>query len=120
MSSLALILVFIAGAAVSLTSSWVLVSRLERVGARLGFSEALLGLAAILASGIALHRRVIALEGVVAVGVSVVCLLVVVGTVPAPVGLGATAAILGAYLLLLSAGPARLGRWASTRGGRCG
>jgi cation:H+ antiporter len=154
MSSLALIFIFIAGAGVSLTSSWVLVSRLERVGARLGFSEALLGmvaamaadapeitasvtalsggqsrigagvilgsnvfnlaallgLAAILAGGIALHRRVIAMEGVVAVWVSAVCLVVVVGAVPASVGLGLAAVILGAYLLLLGAGPARL-RW---------
>ena len=37
-------------AVVSLATSWVLVSRLERVGERLGFSEALLGLVAALAA----------------------------------------------------------------------
>jgi cation:H+ antiporter len=37
-------------AAVSLAVSWLLVSRLERVGARLGLSEALLGLVAALAA----------------------------------------------------------------------
>ena len=39
---------FVLGAAVSLGASWVLVSRLERVGARLGLSEALLGMLAAL------------------------------------------------------------------------
>lgn len=41
---------FVIGAAVSLATSWVLVSRLERLGARLGFSEALLGVVAALAA----------------------------------------------------------------------
>ena len=41
---------FVVGAVVSLATSWVLVSRLERVGERLGFSEALLGMAAALAA----------------------------------------------------------------------
>jgi cation:H+ antiporter len=45
-----LVLVFVAGAAVSLATSWLLVSRLERVGARLGFSEGLLGMVAALAA----------------------------------------------------------------------
>jgi cation:H+ antiporter len=45
-----LVLVFLAGAAVSLATSWLLVSRLERIGARLGLSEALLGLLAALAA----------------------------------------------------------------------
>ena len=35
---------FLAGAMISLATSWLLVSRLERVGERLGLSEALLGL----------------------------------------------------------------------------
>ena len=42
--------VFLAGALVSLGASWVLVSRLERVGERLGLSEALLGVVAALAA----------------------------------------------------------------------
>lgn len=41
---------FFVGAAVSLGSSWVVVSRIERVGARLGASEALLGLVSALAA----------------------------------------------------------------------
>lgn len=41
---------FLAGAIVSLATSWLLVSRLERVGERLGLSEALLGLVAALAA----------------------------------------------------------------------
>lgn len=41
---------FLAGALVSLATSWVLVSRLERVGERLGLSEALLGIVAALAA----------------------------------------------------------------------
>jgi Ca2+/Na+ antiporter len=41
---------FVLGAAVSLVTSWVLVSRLERVGERLGLSEALLGMVAALAA----------------------------------------------------------------------
>ena len=41
---------FLVGAVVSLATSWVLVSRLERVGERLGLSEALLGMVAALAA----------------------------------------------------------------------
>ena len=41
---------FALGAGISLATSWVLVSRLERVGERLGLSEALLGMVAALAA----------------------------------------------------------------------
>ena len=41
---------FVLAAAISLVTSWVLVVRLERVGARLGLSEALLGMLAALAA----------------------------------------------------------------------
>jgi cation:H+ antiporter len=41
---------FVVGAAVSLVTSWVLVTRLERLGERLGLSEALLGVVAALAA----------------------------------------------------------------------
>ena len=41
---------FVVGAVVSLSMSWVLVSRLERVGERFGLSEALLGMVAALAA----------------------------------------------------------------------
>ena len=44
------VVAFAAGALVSLAVSWVLVSRLERVGERLGLSEALLGIVAALAA----------------------------------------------------------------------
>jgi len=41
---------FVLGAAISLLASWLLVSRLERIGERLAFSEALLGIVAALAA----------------------------------------------------------------------
>lgn len=41
---------FLAGAMISLATSWLLVSRLQRVGERLGLSEALLGLVPALAA----------------------------------------------------------------------
>ena len=50
MSDALLGFVFAAAATVSLSTSWVFVSRLERVGARLGFTEALLGVLAALAA----------------------------------------------------------------------
>ena len=43
-------LLFAAGVAVSLVASWLLVSRLERLGERAAFSEAWLGLVAALAA----------------------------------------------------------------------
>lgn len=51
MSDALLAVVFLFGAAVSLGASWVLVARLERLGARLGLSEALVGMLAALAAG---------------------------------------------------------------------
>lgn len=50
MSNGLLVLAFGLSAMLSLSTSWVLVSRLERVGARLGLSEALLGMLAALAA----------------------------------------------------------------------
>jgi cation:H+ antiporter len=44
------LLLFVAGVTVSLAASWLLVSRLERLGERAGFSEAWLGLVAALAA----------------------------------------------------------------------
>jgi cation:H+ antiporter len=105
---------FLGGAVVSLATSWLLVSRLERVGERLGLSEALLGLVpalaadapevtaavtavashqqrvgagvvigsnvfnlaallglgAVVAGRVSLHRKVVVLGGTVAIGVS--------------------------------------------------
>ncbi len=50
MSTSLRVAVFVAGVGVSLGASWVLVQRLERVGKRFGFSEALLGMVAALAA----------------------------------------------------------------------
>ena len=154
MSDAMLAVVFVAGAMVSLGSSWMLVSRLERVGARLGLSEALLGmlaalaadapeitaavtalaghhsrigagvvigsnvfnlaallgLAAVLAGEIALHRRVIVLEGVVAVWVAAVCVAVVVGLLSPGVGLVVVMCVLVPYLVVLGVRHDRLRR----------
>lgn len=154
MSDGLLVAAFVASALVSLGFSWVLVSRLERVGARLGLSEALLGmlaalaadapeitsavaaiaggqsrigagvvigsnvfnlaallgLAAVVAGGIALHRRVVVLEGAVALWVAALCLAVVVGAVSAPVGLVAVLIVLVPYVFALGVRRTRLGR----------
>ena len=138
---------FVSGAAVSLVTSWVLVTRFERVGERLGFSEAnlgmvaalaadtpeitaavtalahhqqavgagvvlgsnvfnlaaLLGLGAVVACRINLHRRVVVLGGTVAMIVGVVCLLSVGGQMPAEAGLSVVLAVLFVYIALLGA-----------------
>lgn len=145
---------FAAGAVISLASSWVLVSRLERVGERLGLSEALLGmlaalaadapeitssitalsshqrtigagvvigsnvfnlaallgLGAIVAGRIGLHRKVVALGGGVAIWVGIVCLLAVVGVVSAAVAVVLVLVVLLPYLLLLSGARSKLSR----------
>jgi len=146
--------VFAAAAAVSLTASWVLVIRLERVGERLGLSEALLGLVAALAADapeitsavaamtsgrqrigagvvigsnvfnlaallglgalvagrIGLHRRAVVLGGAVAIWVAAVCVAVVAGLVPAVAGLVLAAAVVILYAVLLGASPRRVER----------
>jgi cation:H+ antiporter len=148
-------LAFFVGAVVSLVTSWVLVSRLERVGERLGLSEALLGmvaaaaadapeitasitalvhhqatigagvvlgsnvfnlaallgLGAIVAGRIDLHRKVVVLGGTVAILVAVVCLFTVGGQVPAGAGLAVVVAILVPYVILLGAHRSILGRF---------
>src|SRR3984885_5297702 len=141
------IVAFVLGAVVSLVTSWVLVSRLERVGERIGLSEALLGMVAALAADapevtsaitalshrqqaigagvvigsnvfnlaallglgalvagrIGLHRRVIVLGGAVALWVAAVCVAVVTGLVPAIAGLALAAAVVGLYAVLAGA-----------------
>ena len=138
----------------SLGSSWVLVSRLERVGARLGLSEALLGmlaalaadapeitaavtalaghqarigagvvigsnvfnlaallgLSAVLAGGIALHRRVIVMEGAVALWVAAVCVGAIVGLLTPAVGLLLVLCLLVPYVVVLGVRRDRLRR----------
>jgi cation:H+ antiporter len=155
---------FLAGALVSLITSFVLVARLERVGERLGLSEALLGmvaalaadapevtaavtavahheqrvgagvvigsnvfnlaallgLGAVVAGRIGLHRKVVVLGGVVAVSVAGVCLAVVLGVLPTVAGLVLALVVVALYLLVLGHGwrgfgrlplPARWIRW---------
>jgi cation:H+ antiporter len=148
------IFTFVVGAAVSLVTSWVLVSRLERIGERLGLSEALLGivaalaadapevtasitalahgqatigagvvlgsnvfnlaallgLGAVVAGRISLHRKVVVLAGVVAMLVAVICLFSVGGQLPAGAGLAVILAILVPYVVLLGAHRTILGR----------
>jgi cation:H+ antiporter len=130
MTAVAAVLAFLAGALVSLATSWLLVSRLERIGERLGVSEALLGiiaalaadapevtaavaaisshqqqlgagvvigsnvfnlaallgLGAVVAGRIRLHRKVVLLGGAVAMCVATVCCTVVLGLVPPATG----------------------------------
>ena len=154
MSDALLALLFGVSAAVSLGFSWLLVSRLERVGARLGLTEgllgmlaalaadapevtaavtalatnhsrvgagvvmgsnvfnlaALLGLPAVVAGSVALHRRVIALEGIVATWVAAGCVAVVAGWLSAAVGLVLVLAVLAPYVVLLGVRHDRLRR----------
>ena len=154
MSTGVLALLFALAAAVSLRTSWLLVSRLERVGARLGLTEALLGMLAALAADapeitasvsamashqshigagvvigsnvfnlaallglsslvagrIALHRRVVIMEGCVALWVAVACLLVVTGVIMPGDGLALVLAVLMPYLILLGTPHDRLHR----------
>jgi Ca2+/Na+ antiporter len=154
---------FLIAAGVALGSSWLLVSRLERLGERLGLSEALLGvlaalaadapeitaavtalrhgqaevgagvvlgscpfnlaallgLGAVVAGQIRLHRRVVVFEGGVAVALTLVALWTVRGDVAAGAGLTVSVVILFAYLLVLGTGlkgrrlpgPIRVARW---------
>ena len=145
---------FVAGALVSLAVSWVLVSRLERVGERLGLSEALLGivaalaadapevtaavaaiaghqqrlgagvvigsnvfnlaallgLGAVVAGRIRLHRKVVVLGGAVAIAVAVVCLVVVTGVLPPAAGFAVVLVTVALYAIALGASDQRLAR----------
>jgi cation:H+ antiporter len=141
------VVAFAIGAIVSLATSWVLVSRLERVGERLGLSEALLGmvaalaadapeitaaitalvhhqatvgagvvlgsnvfnlaallgLGAVVAGRIRLHRKVVVFSGAVALLVASACLLSVGGQLSAGAGLAVVLAVLVPYVALLGA-----------------
>ncbi len=159
-----LALVFLTGTVVSLGASWVLVSRLERVGARLGLSEgllgmvaalaadapeitsavtalaghhpaigagvvigsnvfnlaALLGLATVVAGQIRLHRPVIVLEGIVAVSIAMVCVIVVIGLIPAGVGLAVVLCVLIPTWRRWGFATTACAGWDSLRRGRSG
>src|SRR5260221_8936851 len=151
---------FLAGTVVSLLTSFLRVSRLERVGERLGFSEALLGivaalaadapevtaavtavahhqqrvgagvvlgsnvfnlaallgLGAVVAGRIGLHRRVVLLGGAVAVWVAIVCLAVIAGVLPAAAGLVLAVAVVLLYGFVLGTEARGLGRLAMPQG----
>ncbi len=145
------VVLFVLGVGVSLGSSWLLVSRLERLGERAGMSEALLGmvaalaadapeitsavtalahgqaavgagvvvgsnvfnlaallgLGAVVAGRIGLHRQVVWLSGTVALWVAGVCVLAVLGAVPPAGGLVLVAVVLVPYVRCSAqAGPA--------------
>jgi cation:H+ antiporter len=144
----------VAASALSLAASVVLVTRLERLGVRLGLSEALLGLVAALAADgpeitsavtalvrgqhdvgigvvvgsnvfnlaallgvgalvagrIALHRDVVVLEGALALWVCAVTSACLAGLVGPGVGLLLVAVALGPYVAVAAAGPARTAR----------
>jgi cation:H+ antiporter len=103
--------------------SWLLVSRLERIGAGVVLGSnvfnlaALLGLGAVVAGRIGLHRRVVVLTGTAAVWVAVVSVVVVVGTAPRSAGLVLAAAALALYAVVLGTSgrgrrlPARWRAW---------
>jgi cation:H+ antiporter len=145
---------FALAAAVSLAASWLLVTSLERVGARLGLTEALLGLlaalaadapeitaavtalvrheqnigagvvigsnvfnlaallglSAVVASQIALHRSVIELGGAVALWISAATLAVVTGACSPLAGLLLVLAVLAPYVVILGVRHERLAR----------
>src|SRR5262249_48880250 len=71
---------------------------------------ALLGLPGVIAGSIALHRRVIALEGVVAIWVAGGCVAVVAGWLSAEVGLVGVLLVLVPYIALLGVRHDRLRR----------
>lgn len=148
------VIVFVVAVLVSLTASWLLVSRLERLGERLGVSgavlgmvaalaadapeitsavsaisqhqqqvgagvvlgsnvfnlAALLGLGAVVAGAVGLHRRVIVFSGAVAVWIAIACLAAVIGLISSAFGLVLALAGVGFYATALSAGPRGLAR----------
>ncbi len=154
MSSPLLALAFALAAAVSLGASWLLVVSLERVGARLGLSEALLGLlaalaadapeitaavtalvrhdrqvgagvvigsnvfnlaallglSAVVAGEIALHRRVLELGGAVALWICAATLVLVTGACSPPVALALVLIVLTPYVVILAVRHDRLAR----------
>ncbi len=146
--------VFLVGMLISLSTSWLLVSRLERLGERFGLSEALLGmvaalaadtpeitsaitalahheqgvgtgvaigsnvfnlagllgLGAVVAGWVALHRKVVLLGGAVGMWVAVACLFPVLGLVPAAAGLAMILVVLVPYVAILRVEGRGLGR----------
>jgi cation:H+ antiporter len=71
------------------------------IGSNVFNLAALLGLAAVVAGSVGLHRRVVLLAGVPAVAVAAVCVLTVAAVVPPAAGLALTAAVLVPYVAVL-------------------
>jgi hypothetical protein len=153
MSSPLAVAVFVVAAALSLGASAILVVRLERVGARLGLSEALLGLVAALAAdtpevtsavtalahgqhdvgtgvvlgsnvfnlaaliglgavvagGIKLHRRVVLFEGTVALWIAALTIAAVTGLITPVAALALALAVLAPYVYVSALHPVRTG-----------
>jgi cation:H+ antiporter len=149
MSSPWAVAVFVAAAALSLGASAVLVIRLERLGARLGLSEALLGLVtalaadtpevtsavtalaqgqhdvgtgvvlgsnvfnlaaliglgAVVAGGIKLHRRVVIFEGTVALWIAALSIAAVTGMITPAGALILALAVLAPYVYVSAVHP---------------
>jgi cation:H+ antiporter len=149
-----LAVIFSLAAGVSLAASWLLVTTLERVGARLGLSEALLGmlaalaadapevtaavaalaqnqrqvgagvvigsnvfnlaallgLAAVIAGRILLHRRVIELAGAVALCICAVTVATATHAIDPLLGLLLALAVMSPYLVVLGVRHERLAR----------
>ena len=87
------LLAFTAGVAVSLAASWLLVSRLERLGERAGFGEAWLGLVAALAADAPEITAAVTRWPACRGRVEAACLLTVAAAVPPSAGLALAAAI---------------------------
>jgi cation:H+ antiporter len=79
------------------------------IGSNVFNLAALLGLGAVVAGEITRHRRVIILEGAVAMLIAAVCLGVVLGGAGPAVGLLAAVAVLVPYVIVSGVSPQRLG-----------
>jgi cation:H+ antiporter len=85
------------------------------VGSNVFNLAALLGLGAVAAGWVALHRRVVVLTGAVSLWIAAVCVFTALGWVNAPTGLLLVLAALGPYVwLAASRRRSRVGRWLST------
>jgi cation:H+ antiporter len=80
------------------------------IGSNVFNLAALLGVAALVAGRVALHRRVITLEGVMAITIAGICVLVVVGPLSPPVGLALAIVVLAPYVVVLGVRHERLSR----------
>src|SRR5439155_16526668 len=123
------VLAALAGDAPEITSAvTALATHQNKVGAGVVIGSnvfnlaALLGLGAVVAGRIALHRKVVVLGGVVALWIAGVCLAAVLGLMPSGVALVLALAVFALYLLVLAErrrGLARLPfpeRWAAWLG----